>query len=394
MNPEEILDAAFLTDPYPFFAALRRHDPVHWNAPTGAWYVTRYADVFDLLVDPRLSASAEGETLTRTPAERDIAARVHDFFGRWMVFSDPPHQTRVRETLRHVFTPSSVASFQSEVDRISTDTVTAFRAAGRDLMTDLTIPFARATVSVLLGVEPEEFAEVARWSEELMAFLNRSAHEPHDVRSTLRAVQDLTDYVCTTVLPRGHGLAAPALRSAVRDGGWDPVTTSATFAQLLTGALEPVSNGLGVTVTALQRHPDQRRAVSEGQVSYADAVEEALRFDAPFHLAARRALADITVGGVTIHRGDRVMLVLASANRDEDRFAAPDRFDVRRGPARHLSFGRGGHYCLGSFLARQEMAVLLRELDRQWPELQVNLARTGRSPAFGATQLRPVPILV
>ncbi|GAA1918454.1 cytochrome P450 [Streptantibioticus ferralitis] len=393
MDPEEMVNEAFLKDPYPFFADPRRNDPVHWNAPTGAWYITRYADVFDLLVDRRLSASAEGETITRTPAEGQVAALVHDFFGRWMVFSDPPHQARVRETLHHVFTSSSMASFQSEVARISADAVAAFRSSGQDLMTDLTIPFAQATVSALLGVASEEFDEVARWSGELMGFLNRSSLEPYDVRSTLQAIQDLTDYVVATVLPRGYGLAVPILQSALRDGGWDPVTVSATFAQLLTGALEPVSNALGIAVTALQRHPDQRRAVREGHVLHTDVVEEAVRFDAPFHFAARRAVADITVGGATIHRGDRVMLVLASANRDEHRFVAADSFDVRRGPVRHVSFGRGGHYCLGSFLARQEMAVLLSELDRQWPELQVNLARTGRSPAFGATQLRPAPIL-
>jgi cytochrome P450 len=392
--PERILDAAFLTDPYPFFADLRRHDPVHWNAPTNAWYITRYAEVFDLLVDRRLSSSAKAEEAALTLEEREAVAPVHEFFGHWMVFSDPPHQTRVREVLHHVFTPSAVASFQNDVARTSAEVVTAFGADGQDLMADLTIPFAQATVNALLGVAPDEFAEVTRWSEKLMAFLNRSSLQLDDVRSTLGAIHDLTDYVVTTVLPRGDGLVAPVLRSALRDDGWDPVTTSATFAQLLTGALEPVSNALGVTVTALHRHPDQRRAVRDGEVPYAHAVEEALRFDAPFHLAARQALADITVGGANIRRGDHVMLVLASANRDEERFVAPDTFDVRRGPVRHLAFGRGGHYCLGSFLARQEMAVLLRELDRQLPGFQVDVARTERSPAFGATLLRPVPILV
>jgi cytochrome P450 len=161
---------------------------------------------------------------------------------------------------------------------------------------------------------------------------------------------------------------------------------------LLTGSLEPLSSALGVLLVALHRHPEQRSALRKGILPYATAVEEALRYDSPFHLASRQATADITVGGRAIRRGDRVELVLASANRDERRFTEADEFDIRRkatGP--HLAFGRGSHYCLGAALARQEMAALLRALDDQLPTLRIDMPRVSRRPAFGATVLATVP---
>lgn len=393
VDPTALLDESFLLDPYPLFAKLRRRDPVHWNPPTNAWYVTRYGHVSELLVDPRLSSpSVEAELAAMPEAQRQVVAPVHDFFGRWMVFADPPYQSDVRSLLMHAFGPSAVEALQSQITRIAVRAIKDFIASGQDLMTDLTQPFALASVAMLLGIEEREFAQVRLWSEDLMAFLNRSRLDLDQVRSTQEAIDGLTAYVTRTVIPRGDGPVAAALRLGLQRGVLDVRGASATFGQLLTGGLEPVSNALGVALIALHDCPEQRRALRDGEVPYSAVVEEALRFDPPFHFAPRQARTDITVGTATICKGDHVTLVLASANRDEDRFAEPERFDVRRPqPIRHLAFGRGGHYCLGSFLARQEITALLRALDEVTPSPSLDVRGAKRLPTFGATVLRPVP---
>jgi cytochrome P450 len=396
VDPAGLLQESFLLDPYPLLAEMRRRDPIHWNPLTNAWYVTRYADVADLLVDPRLSSpSAEAELAAMPEGQRRIVAPVHDFFAYWMVFADPPYQSNVRGLLRQAFAPPAVEALQPRIMRIAAKAVTRFTTSGRDLMTDLAQPFALSTAAILLGIEEGEFAQVTLWSEELMAFLNRSRLDLDQVRSTQQAIDELTDYVIGTVVPRAGGPVATVLRTGLNSGALDARAASATFAQLLTGGLEPVSNALGVALIALHGHPRQLLAVRDGEVPYSAAVEEALRFDPPFHSAPRQARTDITLGAARIRKGDSVILVLASANRDENEFADPDQFDVRRPrPIRHLAFGRGGHYCLGSFLARQEITALLRALDDLAPSLSVDVPGARRLPAFGATILRPVPAFV
>jgi cytochrome P450 len=389
-------DESFLTNPYPVFAALRRNDPVHWNIHAKAWYVTRYVHVFDLLVDPRmLSSTIEAKLQVLRPAEREIISPVYEFFGQWMVFSDAPHQLRIRNILRQAFTPSAVAAMHDEIADVASQEVDKFTGSGRDLMVDLAQPFALSVAARLLGVERSELSEVARWSGELMDFLNRARPKAEHAESTMRTISEVTDYVVRVALPRSKGIIAASLWSGLQRGELDAKSATATFAQLLTGGLEPVANAVGVALVSLHSHPEQHGLAREREVDYAAAVEETLRFDSPFHLASRQAQEDIAIGNSIIRRGDRVLLVLASANRDPDKFADPDTFNVLRPrPIRHVAFGRGPHYCLGSFMARREIAVLLRTLDQQLPSFHVDASAIGRLPTFGATTLRPAPAII
>ncbi|GHC47310.1 cytochrome P450 [Streptomyces cinnamoneus] len=398
LRAEEILDPATLADPYPFFAGLRAHDPVHWNEPTGSWYVARYRDVHDLLTDPRLGAPT-GDALIASlpPAERAVYRTVEDFFARWMVFSDPPHQVRIRTCLQRSFTPAAVAALAPSLQRHAERAVAAFAVSADpagDLIEDLARPFALDVVCDLLGIAAEERAEVSGWSDTLMAYLAAAEPAPTVAGAAGEAVAALTSYVGGTVLPRGQGLLARTLGPGVTTGELTPADAAATFAQLLTGGVEPVSTAAGVAVTALHAAPDQLHDLRAGRLPYEHAVEEALRFDPPFHFAPRQARASLRVGGRTIRAGDRVVLLLASANRDEEQFPRAGTYDARRGPVPHLAFGRGGHYCIGGVLARRQITTLLQELDRRLPGLRIDGDAVRRSPSFGSTVLRPTPCMI
>lgn len=394
VDAADLLDSNLWRDPYPFFARLRRDDPVHWNALTRAWYATRYRDVFGLLMDARLAApSHEGELARLTGSDRQVVATVREFLARWMLLSDPPYQARVRDLVHRAFTPATVSSLDVAIDRWTAEAVTRFAAGGADLMADLTQPLALTVIAELLGIAEPERDQVLAWSNTLMSFLNQANVDGGQARSALAAIDQLSGYVLGTVLPRDDGIVPRLLRTGLDEARLAPIEAVATFTQLLTGGLEPTANASGSAVLALHTYPKQHELLKTQKVSYRDALEEVLRYDPPFHYSmSRRATADLTVGEVTIPRGDRVVLVLASANRDEDQFANADLFDVRRRPNRHLAFGRGGHYCLGAFLARKEMESLLRTLDERLPRLRVDLQRAQRNPVFGATALGPVPV--
>ncbi|WP_133917969.1 cytochrome P450 [Streptomyces sp. NBC_00582] len=397
-DPEDILAETTLRDPYPFFASLRRHDPVHWNPCTGTWYVTGYDDVTALLTDRRLGAVAgEGFPRGLTPAQQRVTASLERFFGRWLVFSDPPYQQHLRARLQPLFTPAAVAELAERIEdaagRAALRLARAAQHGPPDLMRDFSRPFALDAVCELLGLTREEQGRAVGWSDALVGYLGASRFDSDVTHTAADAVRDLTAHVTRILLPRGSGAVARCLAPLLESGAIDGEEAAAVVAQLLTGGVEPVSTTIGVAVCA--RHACAGAASHTGEhTTYADAVEEALRYDAPFHFAPRRAATALTLHGRSLAAGDRVVLVLASANRDERVFAAPDVYDPTRPRARHVAFGLGGHYCLGAVLARTETAAALRALDREVPGLRVDPSAVGRAPAFGATVLRPFPSLV
>jgi cytochrome P450 len=399
IRPDDILTDEVRADPYPFYAGLRRHDPVHWNEPTRAWYIADYDTVTALLKDWRLRArfGAEfgaGTPGSLSPADERVVAPVVDFFERWMVFSNPPYQARIRTALQPAFTSSVIESCHPAIQATAEDSVSGFAHSGTDLLTDLIKPYAVTVVCQTLGVEPDEQDSVVAWSDALMSYLGCARFDAATAREAGHAVAALSDYVLGTVLTRGGDMVGRALADLLNSGAVEPGDAVATFAQLLTGGVEPVTAAATVAVTELQRDPGQRAALDRGEISYADVIEEALRYDPPFHFAPRQAMVDIDVAGNQIHAGDKVILVLASANRDEKRFAAADRFDARQPRGKHLAFGIGGHYCLGAVLARMELITLLRVLHMHLPALRIDLDALRRVPSFGSTVVRPVPALI
>ncbi len=397
IGPEEILDPAVLTDPFPFFARLRRLDPVHWSEATGSWYVAAYDDVHRLLTDERLGSAPSKALLdSYTPEQHEVVAPVEEFFCRWLVFSDPPHQLRMRTLLQRAFTPAAVTSLRPLIEEraaAASDSL-ASATAGADVVEHLARPFALDVVSTLLGIAPGERAQVLAWSDALMAYIGSAPEELDRARAARAAIDGLIPYVTDTVIARGEGRLAEALGPGLAAGELAPVDAAAVFAQLLTGGIEPLGTGLAGAMLALHQAPDQLADVRQGVIAYEHAVEESLRHNPPFHFAPRHAIGDLTVGGRDIRRGQRVVLLLASANRDEQRFPNGEQFNARRGPVAHLAFGRGGHYCLGAVLARTQIAAALRAVDRRLPKLRLDVSAARREPSFGRTILRPVPAVV
>ncbi|MEU8773161.1 cytochrome P450 [Streptomyces sp. NPDC048606] len=394
-DPREILSAEVALDPAAFFARLRAHEPVHWNEPTRSWYVTRHADVEALLMESALGARDKTEMLAAMTGDMRAAfAPVEEFLGKWLVFADPPYQLKARKALQRAFTPRSLAPFTDTVRVAAEEAAARLEPGEGDLFRQVARPYALTAICAFLGIEDAEREDVLRWSDALIGYLSMPVLDKGTALAAGRAVRELTAYVTGTVLPRGSGPMAALLGGLYADGSLDDREVTALFAQLLTGGAEPVATAAAVGMAELLADPEQHRALRTGEVPYAAAVEEALRHSSPFHFAPRTALRDFAYAGHRIAKGQRVVLVLAAADRDPEVFEDPDRFDVRRTGGRHVAFGRGGHFCLGAALARMEVEALFRALDARHPGLRAGTPALVREPAFGVTSVSSIPCLV
>jgi cytochrome P450 len=392
--PQDVLDPRTARDPLGFFARLRSEDPVHWDAGTSAWYVTRFADVERLLLDTRLGARSKAELLARTdPVEHGALHRVEGFLAKWLVFSDPPYQARLRRAVSGAFTPRELHGFDEYVARAARRHTAALLPGANDLLASVVRPYTLDVTCALLGIADADRSRVLGWSDALMRYLSQPI-EPARTAAAAAAVEALTEHVTAVVLPRGGGPLARLLGGLHRAGALTDVEVAATFTQLLTGGVEPVATAAAVGLEQLLAAPGQWALLRTGQVGYEAAVEEVFRFASPFHFAPRTATADLEIAGRRVRRGERVVLVLAAANRDPEVFADPEAFDIGREARRHLAFGLGGHFCLGSVLARMELRHLLEALDERFPTLAPGPVAPVRLPALGMTVLGEVPCLV
>ncbi|MBE1491317.1 cytochrome P450 family protein [Plantactinospora soyae] len=402
-----LFDAAFIANPYPGFAALREAGPVHQiTLPDGAkvWLVTRYADVRAGLADPRLSLNkANGD-------------------GSWKGFSlppaldanllnmDPPDHSRIRRLVRHAFGPQRISRLRPKIEVAAAELLDRIAPNGEaDLIAEYAGPLPVRVISDLLGVPEADRAAMRGWTDVMIA------PPADDPRAGGRAIMELQDFLVRLIAEKrrnpGDDLLT-AMIAARDDGSDDPGTgtdtgdgsdgdrlseeelTSLAFLVLFAGYENSV-HVIGTGLLALLRNPEQLAAVREGAEPSPAAIEELLRYEPPGTVALRRfPLTDLSIGGVTIPAGATVLLCVATANRDPERFAEPDLLDVRRPDNGHLSLGHGIHYCVGAPLARLEAQIAIGAVLRRFPglALAVDPAELAWRPSFRTRGLSSLPV--
>jgi cytochrome P450 len=366
--------AANVYDPYPLFAWLRDHDPVHWNAGLRAWMVTRYDDVRAVLDDPgRFSSDRFRKVGPEYASQRSAVRAVGEVLGRWLVFRDPPDHTRLRALLQRTFTPRQLRRSRSMVQ----ETLDALldRAEERsevDFVRDVAFPLPAIVIALLLGAPTEDVEPIKTWSDELAAYLGGSVDEIDNFERAAKGLAELVAYFRSLIDRRRRRPAEGLidLMLAAEDGG-DTLSDDEVVANcilLLFAGHETTTNLLANGLLHLLRRDDQLAALRAAPDLVPSAVEEFLRIEAPVPATTKVVTADGEWRGAPLRRGQMVLPFLSSANRDPRRFPDPDVLDVRRAPNRHLAFGHGIHFCLGAPLARLEGELAFRTL----------LARYGR----------------
>ncbi len=372
--------AKFMTNPYPFYRRLRARDPVHWDG--SSWLLTRYVDVLPALRDARLS-SRQFDHPARTQGN-PVAAEVAGHLARWMLYSDPPHHSRLRTLVNRAFTPRVIDRLRPRIQQLVDDLLDTAQEQGQfDLIRALAYPLPAMVIAELLGIPPADHAVFKGWTEDLFAFIG-NASTPEQTQRAYASLTALTAYFAP-VLDRcrrapTNDLLSQLITAQAHAEHLHDAELVAFCTLLLIAGHETSTNLIGNGVLALLRHPEQAQLLRTEPELIGSAVEEILRYDGPVHLAWRQATTALEIGGQTIGPGQVVLLNLAAANHDPAQFAAPDVFDITRQENRHVAFGAGAHVCLGAPLARLEGQIAIQTLLCRFP----NLALTNGTLAWHA----------
>ena len=396
-----IASEAFYADPYPTYARLRAEHPIYWCEPWRSWIVTRHADVMAMLHAPTVYCSAGRQTplLERLPAAEQARLRPlrRIFEAGGLLNSDPPDHTRLRRLVQRAFTPRIVAGLRPSVERIVAELLDGSSPAGRlEVVAELAYPLSMRVIAELLGVPPSAGSGAYRlfrdYAQALRAYFDGNGHlsakNALRVQSTTLAVYDRFRALLAErrTAPRDDLLTA--LAGADESGDFlSEEELLATCAILFQAGHETTANLIANGLFTLLRHPEQMALLRDDPALMSSAVEELLRHVGSVPAVRRVLTEDVEVRGARLKRGQLVHLMLASANRDPEVFADPERFDIRRPAAelRHVAFGHGVHFCIGAALARLETAIALRALVTRRPAL-----RPAEHPRYHPGMLRPV----
>lgn len=366
----DLFGPEFARDPYPGYAWLREHSPVHQlTLPPGipAWLVTRYDDVRPLLGDQRLS-----KDMARFLPEGALPGpQVRDLLTKHMLVSDPPAHTRLRRLVAKEFTARRIEMLRPRVTEIARELLAGMGPSGRtDLVAAFAAPLPILVICELLGVPREDAGAFRTWST--VASDGQSTGGPEFEA----AIQALQEYVLGLIATKrekpGDDLISGLV--AVRDEG-DRLTDEELVAMvflLLVGGHETSVSLIANATYHLLTHPDQLKLLRAEPDRLPAAVEEVLRHETPATTASMRfAIEDLRVGEVTIPAGGVVFLGLGAAGHDAERIPDAERFDIGRADNPHLAFGHGIHSCLGSALARLEGQVAVGALLEHFADLRL-----------------------
>lgn len=371
----------FYEDPYPQYAALREHDPIHRTA-MGAWIITRWDDVHAVLRKPGTSVeernvAGEGSTRRQLLAER---AGVHDRRergSRGILNIDPPDHTRLRRLVSKAFTPRAVERIRQRtgelVDGLLDDLAT--REGPVDLVGELAFPLPFTVISEMLGMPEGDRDQLRAWSHTITQILDPLLAVEHTeaiFEASDRMHEVVKDAIAWKRTRNDDDLLTGLIRAEDDGDVLDDDELIDNVTLLYLAGHETTVNLIGNGTNALLDHRSElERLVADPSLDV-NAVEELLRFDSPVQFSRRIALEPIEIGGFTIEPGEFAMTGLGAANRDPRKFGADaDTLDLSRENAReHVSFGSGVHHCLGAALARLEGQEAIGRLVRRFPNLE------------------------
>ena len=379
--------------PHDVFAELRREDPVHWNPlpdEPGFWAVTRYDDIAAISRDTETFSSWLGGTMIR-----DESVVPLDIWRQTMLNMDPPQHTQYRALVNTAFTARRVADQEAQIRRLAAGLIDAALAKGEfDLVRDVAVPLPLKVIADMLGVPPQDYAQLAEWTSRAAGFddeLLRSADDD-GMALFMEGIAFFYELAEQRKVEPQDDLLTALLNADVDGRNMTEVELTAFLGLLAVGGTDTTRNSFAGGMQALIEHPDQWERLVADPSLIPTAVEEIIRWVTPFTHFRRTATRDAEVGGVRIEEGQKVVMWYAASNRDASAFEDPDRFDVGRDPNHHQGFGGGGkHFCIGAGLARLELRVMLEEAVARLPRLEL-AGRPKRVRSAWLSALHELPV--
>jgi cholest-4-en-3-one 26-monooxygenase len=388
--------------PHSEWTLLRREAPVYWYDRPNVepfWAITKHADIVTIGRQPKIFLNGP-RLLVVT---RDLVIPGGETLFRHLLNMDPPEHGRYRDLVNRRFTPRAVRKLEAEVAEIANKVMrelVATRASGGNVDCDFVVDMAAKVpldvIAALIGVPREDRAQLFQWTNETIGSGDPEFQKGASAEETIRRAREgLFTYFSNLVEERRKNPCddlTSVLATSRLDGEPLPLfELMSYFLLLVVAGNETTRNATSGGLHAFIENPEQWRMLKRDPSLLRSAVEEIVRWVTPVIQFARTATQDYELRGQKIRAGDSLCLFYPSANRDEEVFQEPFKFDIRRNPNPHLAFGIGEHFCLGANLARLELEVIFREL-LKWvdsAELTAPMERL-RSSFVGGIKHMPV----
>jgi cytochrome P450 family 142 subfamily A polypeptide 1 len=360
-------------DPFPAFAWMRQHAPAYFDESSGVWGITRYADIKEISKDPETFSNAGGIRPDNGPLPMMI-----DF--------DAPEHVRRRRLVSEGFTPRRIRESEEGI-RVICDAIIdrVCEAGSADFVRDIAAPLPMIVIGNMLGVAPEDRDDLLRWSDDMLKSLG--SPDPGAMELAATAAMEYAEYVTAIAAQRkrdnqSDDLIGTLVHAEIDGDRLDESSVIYESLLILIGGDETTRHVISGGMFELLRHPDQLENLTSNRSLMPGAVEEMLRWVSPIKNMARQMTRDVEFAGETLGKGQKLLLLYPSGNRDETVFDRPEIFDITRTPNDHMAFGFGSHFCLGNRLARMELSVMFDRLLDRLPD--VALAEDAEPPKRAA----------
>ncbi len=376
--------------PHELLAGLRRTTPVVWvdepatsgfSGGPGFWAVLRHADVSHVSRHPEDFSSWRGTSFLRDPRPSDVAV-----LRRMMLNMDPPEHSSLRKIVNKAFTPQAIRrQLAVSIERHAREVVDAVCERGQiDFLAEVAAEMPLLVLADVLGAPSEDRQLLYSWTNRLVGF-----DDPEyggDPKAFVSAFGEMFAYARAKTAEKratpGDDLWSVVVNAEVDGERLSEGDLDRFFQLLMIAGNDTTRNLIANALLTLSEHPDQFARLRADLSLVPSAIEEVLRFSPSVIQFRRTATRDLELGGQKISENDKVVISYASANRDEDVFDDPGRFDITRDPNPHISFGDGTHFCLGANLARLQTRVLLTELLTRLPDIEASGPATRLRSSF------------
>jgi cholest-4-en-3-one 26-monooxygenase len=383
--------------PHDMFDLLRSEAPVFWHEEDGGpgyWAITKYEDLKHISRHPAQFSSEKMGILLREPEPETL-----EFTRNIMLSMDPPRHRQHRALVNKAFTPRMVEGLRPRILKMVSDIVDAVIEKGEcDFVEDLAAPLPMLVICEMMGVPEEDRRRVYEVGNRMVGFDDPELQKdgkPIETDTGMEASAEMFMYAVKlrerALTSPGDDLATALVNAEINGERLSEADFNFFFLLMLIAGNETTRTVTSNGMISLLENPDQLRDLKQDISLVDSAVEEILRFSPAVHSFRRTATEDLEVRGQEIRKDDKIILWYPAANRDEDVFTDPHRFDIRRSPNDHIAFGYGEHYCLGANLARMELQEIFREIVTRIDGLEMTApARRLRSNFINGVKEMPV----